>query len=45
MCGRVVADMAAELRASDFAPLDFELDFGSDPEFPGRRWAPAEDIP
>lgn len=27
----VVADMAAEMRASDFAPLDFELDFGSDP--------------
>ena len=24
---RVVADMAAELRRSDFEPLDFELDF------------------
>ena len=30
----VVADMAAELRASDFAPLDFELDFAADPRLP-----------
>ena len=27
---RVIGDMAEELRRSDFAPLDFELDFGGD---------------
>jgi ATP-dependent helicase/nuclease subunit B len=31
---RVVRDMADELRASDFAPLDFELDFGADGRIP-----------
>ena len=31
---RIVADMAGELRVSDFQPLDFELDFGSDPRIP-----------
>jgi ATP-dependent helicase/nuclease subunit B len=30
----VVADMAGELRCSDFQPLDFELDFGSDRRLP-----------
>ncbi len=30
----VVADMAAELARSRFAPLDFELDFGKASEFP-----------
>ena len=31
---RIIADMAGELRASDFAPLDFELDFGGDERMP-----------
>lgn len=31
---QVVSDMAAELRRSDFEPLDFELDFGRAEEFP-----------
>ena len=30
----VVGDMAEELRRGDFAPLDFELDFGKSSEFP-----------
>jgi ATP-dependent helicase/nuclease subunit B len=32
--GRVVRDMAEELRASDFVPLDFELDFSSAGDIP-----------
>ena len=32
--GRVVADMAEELRASDFTPLDFELDFSKASDIP-----------
>ena len=32
--GRVVADMAAELRASDFTPLDFELNFAEASDIP-----------
>ena len=31
---RIVADMAAELRRSDFVPLDFELDFSKAEELP-----------
>lgn len=31
---QIVSDMAAELRRSDFEPLDFELDFGRAEEFP-----------
>jgi len=31
---QVVSDMAAELRRSDFQPLDFELDFGRAENFP-----------
>jgi len=31
---QVVSDMAAELRRSDFEPLDFELDFGNAEAFP-----------
>ena len=31
---RVIADMAAELRRSDFEPLDFELDFSGAEEIP-----------
>lgn len=32
--GRVVADMAEELRLSDFEPLDFELDFSKSTDIP-----------
>ena len=34
---RVVADMAEELRSSDFVPLSFELDFGKTKELAGLK--------
>jgi len=40
---RVVRDMADELRASDFAPLDFELDFGADGRIPPMELGAGED--
>ncbi|MGN1001237.1 MAG: PD-(D/E)XK nuclease family protein [Oscillospiraceae bacterium] len=39
----VVGDMVAELRKSDFQPLDFELDFGAASEFPPIRLGEGED--
>ena len=38
----VVGDMAAELRRSDFVPLDFELDFGDRTAFPPIRLGEGE---
>jgi ATP-dependent helicase/nuclease subunit B len=35
--------MADELRASDFAPLDFELDFGADGRIPPMELGAGED--
>ena len=40
---QVVEDMAAELRRSDFAPLDFELDFSDANEFPPIELGEGED--
>ena len=39
----VVGDMAAELKRSDFVPLDFELDFGDREAFPPVRLGEGED--
>ena len=46
LCGdvwRVVEDMAAELRRSDFEPLDFELDFSDAREMPPVELGGGED--
>lgn len=46
LCGdvrRVVADMAGEMRKSDFVPLDFELDFGRDKRLPPVAIGQGED--
>lgn len=46
LCGdvwRVVEDMAAELRRSDFEPLDFELDFSDVREMPPVELGGGED--
>ena len=40
---RVVTDMARELAASDFAPLDFELDFGRAGDIPPIELGGGED--
>ena len=40
---RVVADMAAELRVSDFEPLAFELDFGNREKIPPVELGEGED--
>ncbi len=39
----IVADMAEELRRSDFVPLDFELDFGDRGAFPPLELGEGED--
>ena len=39
----VVGDMAAELKRSDFVPLDFELDFGKQESIPPVRLGEGED--
>ena len=40
---RVVADMAEELRSSDFVPLSFELDFGKTKELPDMKLGDGEE--
>ncbi len=40
---QVVEDMAAELRRSDFEPLDFELDFSNAQDFPPIELGEGED--
>ena len=40
---RIVGDMAQELRSSDFAPLDFELDFGKLRDIPPIELGQGED--
>jgi len=40
---RIVADMSAELRASDFKPLSFELDFGASELLPPMKLSEGED--